>query len=227
MQSLSDIEVNNFKSSECYRVLAEYVQMYESGGDDVSQNVAMEDKIFSTLTEHSYMYDQVVNVKQVGTTPFNRGYEGLSWSRAHTRTHSIFNSGTSEAALAPNAVILEDNPFTKDFALYTEQVCASDPHYAKYSAADVKYGALGSTHATHGFACVDDEVPCEIAKISEDGKMNKAYMFQKDPVLKKFVIVGVPYKIVKWVVHAALPRISDIISAALNTVQQVSEGAGM
>ena len=49
-------------------------------------------------------------------------------------------------------------------------------------------------------------------------------MYEDDPALQAAIEKGMSYKVINWVVHAALPDISSIIISALNTVMQVGEG---
>ena len=49
-------------------------------------------------------------------------------------------------------------------------------------------------------------------------------MYEDDPALESAIEKGMSYKVIHWVVHAALPDISSVIVSALNTVMQVGEG---
>ena len=162
-------------------------------------------------------------MKQVGATPFNRGGEGLLWMRAHTRVEKISDSGCSLAAIRDNAVLLEDNPYTKEFANFTEALCKTDAHYANYESHTIKAANLGATHAFHGFACVYDEVQCEIETISVNGKMSRATCFQGDPMFEEFTMVGIPSVVLRWELYALLPECCKTVMRALNTVQQISD----
>jgi hypothetical protein len=96
--------------------------------------------------------------------------------------------------------------------------------YAVYNVEQVRVGSLGATHFTHGMACAYDEVPCDIENISKDGRMNRNKIFDGDDIFKNTILTGVEYKIMKWVIHAALPQLTNIIMSALNTTTQISEG---
>ena len=49
-------------------------------------------------------------------------------------------------------------------------------------------------------------------------------MYEDDPALELAIEKGMTYKVINWVVHAALPDISSVIISALNTVMQVGGG---
>ena len=217
-----DIAIKEFMQTTCFKELRVISDCYtEQSG---AQIVAMKDNIIRITLRDAYAYLQVVHVKQVGATPFNRGGEGLLVARAHSRVRVIKQSGCSFAAIRDNAVLVEDDPLTKEFGLYTENLCKTDPRYARMRASEIRFANLGATHAFHGFACAHDEVECLIPDISENGKMSKTKIFSGDALLQEYVEVGVPSVVIKYVVHATLPKISEIVMRALNTVMQVGEG---
>ena len=226
---MSEVPMNDsvamFKATKCFAELSAICQQYDASEVHSSKNVQLKDKVLSSCQEHGWMTQQFLHMKEVGATPFNRGGEGLLWSRAHSRVAAVSQSGFSRPAIEENAVLLEDNPFTRAFARYTAELCKTDPHYATYSEHSIRYATLGGTHAVHGFACVGDEVPCSIESISVNGKMNKQKVCQNDPLLLKVVEKGMLFKyVMRWEVYAALPTVADIVVGALNTVHQVSEG---
>ncbi len=75
--------------------------------------------------------------------------------------------------MAPNRWVVEDNPYTREFARYTAGLAARNRHYAKYQEEMVKAGCMGASHCTHGFAQVYDGAPCSIPSISVNGRMSK------------------------------------------------------
>jgi len=219
----TDLAIREFMKSSCYQELRAISDCYTDKTD--AQIVGMKDDIIRIALRDNYGYSQIVHVKQVGATPFNRGGEGLLVARAHSRVTVIKQSGCSYAAIRDNAVLLEDDPRTNAFGVYTENLCKTDPRYARMRASQIRFANLGATHAFHGFCCVHDEVECKIPAISEDGKMSKAKIFNGDALLREYVEVGVPSIVLKYVVHATLPKISEIVMRALNTVMQVGEGS--
>ena len=220
----TNLAIREFMQSTCYKELRVISDCYTEQ-TDASGIVAMKDEITRIALRHNYGYRQVVHVKQVGATPFNRGGEGLLVARAHSRVAVISQSGCSYPAIRDNAVLIEDDPRTKEFAVYTENLCETDPRYARMRASEIRFANLGATHAFHGFSCVHDEVECNIPAISENGKMSKAKIFNGDALFQEYVDVGVPSFILKWCVHATLPKIAEIVMRALNTVMQVGEGS--
>lgn len=216
-------EIDEFKTTACYakimRVCDEFLVV-----DEESQNVLAKDQILAACTDGGFVEHRKLHVKRVGVLPGNRGGEGLLWQRAHTRASKIKTSGFSLPAIRENAWLLQENPFSHEIGIFTEAITKSSPHYAQYKAADVDGGCLGSTHATHGMACVHDEVPCSIENISTKGRMDRSKVFSKDPGYESAVMQGVDYRMIKWVVGAACPKAMSIVSDALNTVTQIAEG---
>ena len=147
------------------------------------------------------------------------------WRRAHSRASKIKTAGFSLKTWKANAVVVQDNPHTRGIAIYTEARCKTSIYYANYVAKEVTHGNVGGTHATHGCACVHDEVPSPFANISINGKISKTKVFQDDNAFKTAVDDHLVFDEIPWYVYAALPGAIDIISEALNTVMQIGEGA--
>ena len=122
------------------------------------------------------------------------------------------------------AVAVEDHPVTQEFARYTAALCATSDKYANYKVEEVKIGCLGATHATHGMSCIFDSVPCDIQSISKNGKMSQDKLFEHDQEFKAAVMQNINYKVLRWEVHAVLPKIASIIMSGLNTEQHIGEG---
>ena len=78
---------------------------------------------------------------------------------------------------------MQENPITKHIEAFTLKQCAKSPKYARYEANTVVAGTLGAGHATHGFAQIIDEVPCDLPKISVHGRMSKELCYH-DPGIK-------------------------------------------
>ena len=216
--------INAWKVTRCYKELKAIVDEYEGTPPTESRNVQFKDRIMESLEKHGDMVHKEMHVKSVGAMPNNRGGEGLLWERAQSRASKIKASGFSREALENNAVVVQDNPYTRAFAHYTFDRCQLDDRYARYVLEEVEAANVGATHATHGFACVHDEVPSTYTNICVDGKMSRAKVFNNDPNYKHAVEIGVMYKYIRWQVYAALPKAIEIISDALNTVMQIGEG---
>ena len=120
----------------------------------------------------------------------------------------------------------EDNPYTREYAKFTVKLTSSHPQYAKYREDELVAGAWGATHAMHAFACVLDGVPTGLDSIARNGRVHRGAVLENDVggKLANAIDVGVKFLVVRWLVHAALPAVQDIIGSALNTVQQTSEG---
>lgn len=215
--------IDAFKQSKCYEKIMEVVTKYDEFEEE-AQNVLAKDQILDACVNGGNVERRKLHVKQVGALPANRGGEGLVWKRAHTRASKIKTSGFSAAALRDNAWLLQENPFSHEIGKYTEALTMTSVHYAQIKAAQVEGGCLGSTHASHGFACVYDEVPCSIENISTKGSMDRKKVFARDAGYEHAVMEGVEYQMIKWFVGAACPRAMSIVSDALNTVNQIAEG---
>ena len=84
-------------------------------------------------------------------------------------------------------------------------------------------GSLGAGHATHGFAQIIDEVPCDLPKISVHGRMSKELCYQ-DPGIKSACEDGLWFDELDYRIEVVFPMIPWNVSAALNTVTQVAMG---
>ena len=167
--------VDAFKLTDCYRELKALVDEFDAAPPLDSRNVQFKDKLMHCLLKHGEKQEgKLLHVKSVGAMPNNRGGEGLLWERAQSRASKIKASGYSEAAIADNAVVVEDNPYSHGFAKYTVERCKSNGRYARYKLEEIKAATVGSMHATHGFVCVRDEVPSSYGNISLDGKISRA-----------------------------------------------------
>ena len=218
--------IEAFKSTECYKELKVICDQYENVAEAIdAKNVAAKDKLLLVMRRHGYCSDQEFHCKEVGGTPFNRGNEGVLALRSHRTVSTIKTSGFSKPAIDPNLVALEDNPYRKEFAKYTASLHGMNPAYAPYKENEVKAGTLGASHAVHGFACVYEEVQSSQEGITVNGRISKEKVYANDPLLKSAVEGKLKFILVRWEVYAALPVACKIISKALNTVQQVSEGA--
>ena len=215
--------IDEFKATDCYKQICDAVNIYEAD-DAEAMNVGCKDRILMACTKGGNVQTRRLHVKQVAALQTNRGGEGLMWQRAHSTAYKIKLAGYSVPAISENAWTVEDNPFTREIAMWMEKICASSDHYANYSAADIVCGNLGATHATHGVACVYDEVRCELENISVKGRMNREKVFARDEQYKEACMVGIEYRMVRWYVAAACPKAMSIVSEALNTVSQIAEG---
>ena len=211
--------------TECKALCDEFSRAADNSNDN-SRNVQYMDRLMGILGKYGDLEEDVwLHCKSVGPLPSNRRGEGLLWSRAQSRAAKIKQSGHSLTAWTNNAVAVAESPFTNEIGEFTVKITSTSEHFAKYEVSDVKAGALGATHATHGFAQVFDQVPCTSHdNISTDGRISRAKVFDNDPSYEKAVMVGSPYKLIKWVVRKALPKAIEIISDALNTIHQISEG---
>jgi len=203
--------------------LASICVKWSDGSGKNSQVVAYKDAIILAAETHGYCFTREMHVKSMGIHPANRGNTGVHAGRAQTRVDTIFMAGYSDAAIRDNLIGIEDNPMTKHIEKFTLEQCATSPAYACYKEGEVRGGTLGAGHATHGFAQLHDERPCDIPRISKDGKMSQVTVFE-DPGIKKAVTCGLRFKMLRWEIEAAHPQIPEIIQAALNTVTQIAEG---
>ncbi len=156
--------------------------------------------------------------------PSNRDGQGVHWYRAHSRVSAIKKAGFSWSASRENCVAIEDHPIAKAIAKNTVKQVSMSEKYAKYRVGDIRAGTLGAGHATHGFACLYDEVPCDIPNISEDGKVSRRKCFENDSKREHATLQGLKFRVLKWEIEAVFPTIPKIIQAALNTVTQIAEG---
>ena len=208
---------------ELYNTLNAIVQKFQSEDENSDQVVVMKDNIIDACKKHKFCSPRTFHVKNLGPHPSNRDGEGLAPNRAQTRVKVIVKGGCSKPTLRPNCVAMEDDPDTRKVAKFTMEVIAGSEKFAKLELHDIKAGTLGAGHATHGFAMVHDEVPCDIPEISENGRMSKNKCF-KDLVIKDLVENGIEFDTIDYRVERAFPVIPHIIQSALNVVQQVSEG---
>ena len=79
-------QIQKFKETACY---AECARVCADWGPDVptaaaGKVVQMMDRCAASLIKHGYAGKQRLHVKEVGGTPMNRDYEGLSWDRGQT-----------------------------------------------------------------------------------------------------------------------------------------------
>ena len=199
------------------------MKKWSDGSDKNSQVVFYKDVIMAACEKHGYLHEREMHVKSMGIHPSNRGKTGVHAGRAHTRVDCIFRAGYSEADIRENLVGIEDHPSKQHIQKFTLAQCSTLDAYANYKEGEVKGGTLGAGHATHGFAQVFDQRPCAIASISEDGVMSQRILFT-DPGIKKSVMVGSKYKMLRWEIEDAFHQVPEIVQAALNTVIQIAEG---
>ena len=195
-------------------------------GSDESRNeqiVKMKDDVIVAAKKHKFCKEVKYNVKQIGPHPCNREGEGLSDVRAQSRVIVIKSGGFSAPTIRPNCICMQENPITKHIEAFTLKQCAKSPKYARYEANMVMAGTLGAGHATHGFAQISDEVPCDLPKISVNGRMSKELCYQ-DPGIKSACEDGLWFDELDNRIEVVFPMIPWIVSAALNTVTQVAMG---
>ena len=163
-----------------------------------------------------------MHVKSIVPHPSNRDGEGLVADRAQSRVKVIKKGGMSLKTIRPNCVGIEDHPVLRHIAKFGMDLTSMSEKFAKYEEAKIRGGTLGAGHATHGFAQVHDEVPCDIPEISENGRMSRLKCFE-DPNIKHTVEVGLEFDMLDYRIEVAFPIIPHIIQSAFNVVQQVSE----
>ena len=183
----------------------------------------MKDDIIVAAKKHKFCKEVKYNVKQLGPHPCNREGEGISDARDQSRVMVIKAGGFSAPTIRPNCISMQENPITKHIEAFTLKQCAKSPKYARYEANMVVAGTLGAGHATHGFAQIIDEVPCDLPKISVHGRMSKELCYQ-DPGIKSACEDGLWFDELDYRIEVVFPMIPWIVSAALNTVTQVAMG---
>jgi hypothetical protein len=221
---MSNTAIAKFKASTCFKQLNAIAENYELADEGSAKNMQVVERICRIATDGGYMYVQPFHCKQVGCMPSNRGGEGMLWTRAHTRVEKIDKAGFVLKVLEANALAVEDNPITLEFAKYTTALCSTSEKYANYISEEIKIGCLGATHATHGMSCVYDQVPCDMPSISKNGRMSQEKIFENDDDFRAAVMTNVRYKVLRWEVNAVLPKLSSIIMSGLNTEQHIGEG---
>ena len=200
------------------------VGKYMGKGDGENEQVVkMKDDIIESAKTHKFCNPVKYHVKQVGVDPSNRDGEGLSDLRAQSRVMVIKSGGFSLPTIRPNCVSMQENPFNKRIEKFTLLQCSKSQKYARYQPNMIRSGTLGAGHATHGFAQLYDEVPCNLPKISENGKMSKSICYQ-DKGIRDACEDGLWYDEIDYRIEIVFPMIPSIISAALNTVSQVALG---
>jgi hypothetical protein len=200
------------------------VGKYMGKGDGENEQVVkMKDDIIGSAQRHKFCNPVKYHVKQVGVDPSNRDGEGLSDLRAQSRVMVIKSGGFSLPTIRPNCVTMQENPFNKRIEKFTLLQCSKSQKYARYQPNMIRSGTLGAGHATHGFAQLYDEVPCNLPKISENGKMSKSICYQ-DKGIRDACEDGLWYDEIDYRIEIVFPMIPSIISAALNTVSQVALG---
>ena len=113
-------------------------------------------------------------MKELAPHPSNRDGEGLSANRCQTRVKVIKKGGCSKPTLRPNCVAMEDDPDKRHVAKFAMDVIASSPKFARLVEHEIKAGTLGAGHATHGFAMIHDEVPCDAGIAAGEGQLRRA-----------------------------------------------------
>ena len=199
------------------------VGKYMSKDSDNDQVVKMKDEILESAKKFKFCNAIKYHVKQVGVYHKNRDGEGLSDVRAQSRVMVIKCGGFSLPTIRPNCVVMQENPFTKHIEKFTLEQCSKSPKYARYEPNMIRAGTLGAGHATHGFAQLLDEVPCDLPKISDNGRMSKKLCYQ-DKGIQSACEDGLWYDEIDYRIEVVFPMIPTIVSAALNTVSQVSLG---
>ena len=190
-------ELTTFQQSSTCAKLRAVVEEYQN--DSAATVVSVEETILQICEEDGYAYERVFQVKEIGALPSNRDNKGCTFTRAHSRASKIKREGCSQSILEKSAVATEDDPRTRYIAKYTASLQFIDVRYARYREKDVRIGSLGAMHATHGLACIQDEVPCAFENISENGRMSKLKCF-KDPVIKHIIENGFNVRVLRWVV---------------------------
>ena len=92
-------EIEALKRSACYAQLAPIATEYEKSDIADAKVVQLKDLILDASKKEGYAHYIKMHVKHVGGTPDNRGGEGLSWQRAHSRVSKIKSSGFSSHGL--------------------------------------------------------------------------------------------------------------------------------
>jgi hypothetical protein len=185
--------------------------------------VAAKDSLLTIALDNNLAYKLKLPARFVGVHPSNRNGEGLEPNRVHTRGGLIVQSGWSWSAINDNSICIEDSP-NKAIAKFTIGLTKMSPKFASYDEKEVKAGSLGAGHANHWLACLAQQVPCEVANISEHGKMSPSKCC-KDIGVKEAMEHGLNWLVIRWEVEADCPTIPFIIQGALNAQASTHEGA--
>ena len=187
--------------------------------------VSMKDRALELLLQHGGA-DADVQLKscRVFAHPANRDSEILSAPRAHSRMAKVVKSGFSSRIAANDAVCFEDNPVRKVIARKAEELTCMSDKFAKYDAANVGFGSVGSSHFNHSLECANQGVPCDLEEISEGGRMSRNKVEQKEPGLKIAFEKGLKWTTVRWEIEAQYPHLPSLFQSALNSTQQIAEG---
>ena len=226
--SMAQMQINYDKKEllpePLFKTLEVICLAYMSSDDTRNEQiVAMKDDIIDAAKTHNFCREVKYTPKQVGPHPCNREGEGLSDLRAQSRVMVMQAGGLSKATLRPNSISMQENPFSKHIEDFTLKLCAKSSRYARFEKNMILAGTLGAGHAMHGLAQVLDEVPCDLPKISMNGRMSKMLCYQ-DRNLKSACEDGVMFDELDYRIEIVFPAIPVIVSAALNTVSQGAQG---
>lgn len=213
--------------TELYDTLSNICKQYKNvESDQSSRSVAYADMIEDACKKFGYCEDRHFHVKQIGMHPCNRDGEGVHPQRANTRIEVLHTGGVSVPTLERGLVAMEDNPLTKHIAKFTHNICSQGPQYAKYNVEEIKGGTVAGSHCNHGFAQVYDETPCDIQRISHNGRLSQEECLGH-PAMRKVVTSGATFKFYSWPIEYHFPTIPKILQSAYTTVTQVGEGVTM
>ena len=129
-------ELTSFRASVACSMLQGILANYQK--DSEAAVVSVAETIIQVCEDHSYAYERIFQLKEIGALPSNRDNEGCTFTRAHSRASKIKGAGCSKATLEKNAVATEDDPRTRYIAKYTASLQFIDVRYARYREKDVR-----------------------------------------------------------------------------------------
>ena len=187
--------------------------------------VAMMDRTIDILQAcNGVEFDVQLHPSKVFAHHKNRDTEVLNAFRAQTRINGVVETGFSWAIACKDAFCFQDHPIKKDIAKTADRITSMSGLFAKYTAANVSHGSVGSSHFNHSLEQALQEVPCQLDKVSENGKMSRAKIEQQQPGFKLAFEKGLKWTVTRWEIESMFPALPLLFQSALTAGGQLQEG---
>ena len=190
-----------------------------------AQLVYLCDEIIKALINLNAAYSKKVPPKMVGIHSANRDGMGVVEESVHGILCDINDDGFVWSAVEA-ACAFEDQPDQRH-ARFTLDMCNSEPMLASFDLNDVKYVAVACTHTNIALASAIDGAKCEHESISQDGRISRSKLSDRNENMRMALDNGLQFTIIKAEVETKYPRLAELIQRSKNKIGQTQRRPDM
>jgi len=209
--SFSDVAASNLLNDPSHPINA-LLRDIDQGTIGINQGA---DKIWALCAKEGWVYEMVLNPRQVGVDPCNRDSAGCNVEEVSLLMADIAFMGWSWD-LCAHAQCVEIIPGDTEVEEFNRRLAAG-VNLAPVEPNSILFGSLACGHTNLGLRAIQARIASEHPLLSRDGKLCVEKVQEKDAEMAKAVETGIKWKILRWPVRRFFPKVLEHLTQAGNS----------